>query len=73
MSVELESGSPPHDHCHDQAARRVTLRPHHTPGQSNHSGVEGRRFDRIGDSRTSWQKPAVAELFASFLTATRIR
>jgi hypothetical protein len=42
----------------------MTLRLHHTPGQPNHSGVEGRRVGRIGDSRTSWQKPAVAELCA---------
>jgi hypothetical protein len=43
-----------------QTARRATLRPHHTPGQPNRSGVEGRRFDRIVHSRTSWPKPADA-------------
>jgi hypothetical protein len=46
------------DNTLDQLARRATLRPHHTPGQPNRSGVEGRRFDRIVHSRTSWQKPA---------------
>jgi hypothetical protein len=61
--ASLETGLPIQvliEGASSSVARRATLRPHHTPGQPNRSGVEGRRFDRIVHNRTSWQKPARA-------------